>query len=200
VLLAFLYGSSGKKFRDIPDRELIDRFRMERDPLLIGVLFDRYVHLVYGVCLRYLPSSTEAEDAAMEIFESLFSLLQQHRVEKFPPWIHSVARNHCLMKLRRKKARGTFRDMEYTESATGFMENEGEWHPMDEEKTSPDIMKAMERLKGAQQQCLRLFYFERKSYREVALMTGMELKKVKSHIQNGKRNLKLILERDHEES
>ena len=45
-------------------------------------------------------------------------------------------------------------------------------------------------LKDEQRECIELFYLKECSYAEVASMTGFSLKEVKSHIQNGKRNLK----------
>lgn len=201
MLFTFLYGQPGRAHENMSDGELIEKYRNGEDPGPIGVLFDRYIHLVYGVCLRYLKDPQAAEDAAMEVFESLFTLLKKHSVGRFPPWIHRVTTNHCLMILRRAKNRDNKKMKQFEENTDAiFMENDAFMHPLNEENHIPDVVKAMEQLKDEQKICLRLFYFEQKSYRDVAGITGMDIKKVKSHIQNGKRNLKMILEQNHEKS
>ena len=53
------------------------------------------------------------------------------------------------------------------------------------------LEKGLEELKEDQKIGIKLFYLESKSYQQIADQTGWDLKKVKSEIQNGKRNLKL---------
>ena len=54
---------------------------------------------------------------------------------------------------------------------------------------------SLEELNPEQKQCLILFYLEKKSYQEISENTGFSLMQVKSYIQNGKRNLKILLDK-----
>jgi RNA polymerase sigma-70 factor (ECF subfamily) len=54
---------------------------------------------------------------------------------------------------------------------------------------------ALTHLQDDQRQCLIWFYLEKLSYQQVAERGGYSLMQVKSHIQNGKRNLRLLLEK-----
>jgi len=201
LLFAFLYRKTERKGATFPDSKLMNRYRQTGDPELIGLLFDRYVHLVYGVCLKYLKNEASAEDAVMEIFESLFDLLLRHRIDNFPAWLHRVSSNHCLMKLRRFGPGGKNREVTFAEIPASFMENPEDLHHHDgKEKNRIAMENALNGLKEEQQKCLRLFYFEDKSYREVANITGMSLNSIKSHIQNGKRNLKMMLQQNDEKA
>lgn len=185
--------------KDLPDAELILQYRREKDPEIIAVLFQRYTHLVYGVCLNYLEDRDEARDAVMEIFEGLIDSLLRHDVENFKSWLHAVARNHCLMKLR--KARTVPIDADKIHEKTGgiFMENEEEPHPETEwSRYTPDELEsALKTLREPQRRCIELVYLKDKSYREACEITGYSMNEVKSHVQNGKRNLKIRLEELH---
>lgn len=171
------------------DEELLGRYRSSGDTEWLGVLYDRYLHLVYGLCLKYLKSREDGQDAVMNIFEALTEKLLTYEVMHFKSWLYTVAKNHCLMELRKRKG-----------NVDGFfMENEPALHLNEEEKDMDNDLEALEDclkgLKEDQQQCVRLFYLQQKSYNEIAQDTSFTVKKVKSYIQNGKRNLKLCLER-----
>lgn len=184
------------------DQELLDRYRDTGDLELLGTLYQRYMHLVFGVCMKYFKKKEEAEDAVMQLFEKLVDSLRQHEVSNFKSWLHVTTRNHCLMALRARKA-GTAK--EKTEvSLNDDMEYMLPLHHEEEESTLEADLQLLERvidlLKPEQQACVRLFYLEQRSYQEVADQTGFELKKVKSYIQNGKRNLKILMEQQYEQS
>lgn len=175
------------------DEDLLSSYQSTSDSEIIGVLFNRYVHLVYGLCLKYLKDRDEAQDAVMEIFESLQKKLKTHQVQHFKSWLYMVSKNHCLMHLRKQSP---------IEKINGsIMENDLIMHPKDEEQSIDEDLTALERcleqLRDDQQQCVRLFYLKQHSYEEVSQLTSFALKKVKSYIQNGKRNLKICLERNH---
>lgn len=184
--------------RDEPDdEELLDQYRKFPASQVIAVLYKRYMHLVYGLCLKYLKSREDAQDAVMNIFETITEKLKTHKVEYFKSWLYMVAKNHCLMELRKRDG---------TERINGrFMENELVVHPMVEDTREvidiDDDLNALERcieeLRPDQQLCVKLFYLQQKSYREIVEKTAFKLTKVKSYIQNGKRNLKICLEKNH---
>ena len=185
---------SGKKIRngDLPDNKLIEAYRSRGDRNAIDILIHRYLHLVYGVCLKYLKQPEKAEDAAMEILEKLLDDLKHHDVSHFPGWLYRVCKNHCLMRLRKKEPLMFASQVDDPRLKSELiMEFDHEVHLNQKER---DIFKildhALNQLNKEQQKCIRLFYLEKRSYNEIANITGMDLKKVKSHIQNGKRNLK----------
>lgn len=160
------------------------------------MLYNRYMHLVYGVCLNYFKEEEASKDAVMQIFEELVLKLKIHEVQNFKSWLHVLTRNHCLMALR-KLAKNNTVSIDDT-----FVENTDFVHlDIDETKeTQLTIMeKCMETLTEEQRKSVDLFYLQEKCYKEVAEITGFELVKVKSYIQNGKRNLKICIEKNSSE-
>ena len=173
------------------DAELVARYQKTGDMELLGVLTERYTELIYGVCLKVLKHEAEAEDAFMGIFEKLTKKVQQHDIQEFRPWLHVLTRNHCLEILRKK---GKHLTVSYDSE---FMQSEEAVHPFMEEATNRKLdalTGCLDTLKGEQKICVQLFYFEGKSYKEIAASKNMEMKKVRSYIQNGRRNLKICIE------
>ncbi len=192
---SMIFRIPGKKKNVKSEEELLAEFRSSGDLELLGELYSGYMHLVYGVCLKYLKNRDSSMDAVMQIFEKLITEIPRHEVENFGSWLHVVTKNYCLMQLRSEKTQSEKLAGWINESSV-FMENDPELHPIDED--SPDIDKALgdciERLKEEQRRCIRLFYYENRCYNEIADMLKMEEKQVKSYLQNGKRNLKICLE------
>ncbi|MEI6865629.1 sigma-70 family RNA polymerase sigma factor [Flavicella sp.] len=161
---------------------------------VLGVLFNRYTHLVYGVCLKYLKHREDCQDAVIQIFEILIQEVPKHDIKNFKNWLYGVTRNYCLMQLRKQNAnKKSFEKY----SATFFMESSEELHPIDIERDNSintSLKKCLEKLKEEQRKCVILFYFEEMCYKKIAEERQLEEKKIKSYIQNGKRNLKLCIE------
>lgn len=181
--------------RNLSDTELVTRFRETGDNLCIGELFTRYRHLVFGVCMKYLADEDESQDVQMQIFEKLLRDLQRHEIEQFKGWLYAVTKNECLMYLRSKKSKKAH-EQELKKDLTAFMESEPGLHPEGVSDTEQQLRDMEEQLGGLgehQRRCLELFYLEKKCYKEVADITGFTMSEVKSYIQNGKRNLKIIL-------
>lgn len=158
-----------------------------------GALYARYTSLVYGVCLKYLKDRDEAKDAVMQLFEKLIATLLSHEVENFRSWLYVTARNHCLMQLRARKSKYQ------VEFSSQLMENQFLLHLEEEpemEQNLSKLEKCIAKLANDQQQCVRLFYLQEKCYKEITGLTGFDLNKVKSYIQNGKRNLKICMEQN----
>ncbi len=180
-------------YKDYSDEALVKLYKKKGDLEIVGELYDRYTALTYGVCLKYLKDREEARDAVMQIFEKLITTLKSHKIKSFKSWLYVTARNHCLMQLRASKGRF------FEELQPALMESDVNGHPdsgMDIERDLNRLEQCMETLAKEQQQCVRLFYLQQKCYREIAETTGYELTKVKSYIQNGKRNLKICMERN----
>lgn len=181
---------------DLPDQDLILRYRKTKDAELIAILFQRYTHLVYGVSVKYLEDPDDAKDAVMEIFEDLMQKLLDHEIHNFKSWLHSVTRNHCLMQMRRKRPERIETEFLAEPVEEGFMELWEEMHQRAERDhfTREHIDRALQSLKEPQRKCVELVYLQGKSYHEVCRLTGYTEKEVKSYVQNGKRNLKIRLE------
>lgn len=188
-----------KRDHNKTDEELIAEFNSSGDLEVLGELYSGYMHLVYGVSLKYLKNREEAMDAVMQIFEKLITDIPKQEIQNFRSWLHVVTKNYCLMHLRSVKSKNE-RLAEWAADPQNFMENASEMHPIDRDE--PDMKDAIndciERLKKEQKYCIKQFYYENRCYREIAVSLGISEKKVKSYLQNGKRNLKLCLEEKNE--
>ena len=180
------------------DLELVSRYRETRNKELVGELFRRYTRFVFLVSMNYLDDEEKARDAAMQVFEQLFTLLSRHEIHNFKSWLHVVTKNHCLMQLREQKQQQAFRE-EWQNVYPPDMESPAFLNPYDEkEETLKDLETAIMKLSKEQRICIELFYLKKKSYHEIMEITGDSSQQVKSHIQNGKRNLKILLTRQNE--
>ena len=171
--------------------KLISRL-LEGDRHAEGEIFIRYSPLVMGLCLKHMKSVPLAEDMMMNLFEKLPKKISNSTIENFKNWLYSVSRNECLMELRKKKI-----DTADFETSLIYAEDDGEQkleEVLSKENELVRIEEAITELKEEQQKCIQLFFIEKASYDQIVSKTGYDLKKVKSYIQNGKRNLKLILE------
>jgi RNA polymerase sigma-70 factor, ECF subfamily len=179
------------------DEDLVLEFRSGGDLEILGELYSRYMHLVYGVCLKYLKDREGSKDAVMQIFEKLIIEIPKHKIENFRSWLHVVTKNYCLMQLRSGRSENE-KLTEWMKDPVIFMESVTDLHPLDKDEDSgsvdQDLEDCIERLKEEQKKCIRQFYFENRCYNEIAADTGLDIKKVKSYLQNGKRNLKICLE------
>lgn len=169
------------------DLELLTEFKERTDGQIIGEFYGRYGHLVFGTAFKYLKNRLDAEDLTMQVFEKLGDRIRNYRIQSFKSWLYMVTKNECLMTLRKK------------ENLTVQLENELVAEDTLSAKISEELKmeamdSALETLKDDQKTCLYLFYFEAKSYQEIAELVGLDIKKVKSAIQNGKRNLKINME------
>ncbi len=181
------------KHPDRTDEELLRLFHRSGSLDTLGELYSRYMHLVYGVSLKYLGSREDARDAVMQIFEKLISDLPGQEVRSFKSWLYVLTKNFCLMQIRsQKSADGR---MEGYKIEQEFMESEQEMHPIDREDYSVEkaLKECIEQLKSEQKQCIELFYYQKLCYQEIAESLRLSEKKVKSYLQNGKRNLKICL-------
>jgi RNA polymerase sigma-70 factor, ECF subfamily len=187
-----------KDTKENTDKELIDKYKVTGEMDLLGELYSRYMHLIYGVCLRYLKNRDESKDAVMQIFEKIIIEIPRHDVENFSSWIHTVSRNYCLMQLRSEKARNE-KLSEWMNDEVIFMENENLMHPIDEDSPNDTLlMDCIEKLKKEQRECIKLFYFGNMCYNDIANNMKTDEKRVKSYLQNAKRNLRICLEETNE--
>jgi RNA polymerase sigma factor (sigma-70 family) len=180
-------------YKELTDQELLERFYADHDNEWLGILLQRYTLLLLGVCMKYLKNEDEAKDSVQQVFLKVIQELHKYKVEYFKSWLYMVAKNHCLMRLREKQGKIT---AEINEKLTAQPEEETDRQLLvNNDRTLAVMEEALKELNPEQRQCVTLFYLEKKSYQEVSDATGYSLLQVKSYIQNGKRNLKIMIER-----
>lgn len=176
----------------LTDKELVALYRESGDMAVLGELYQRYMELVYGVCLKYFKESETAKDSVMQIFEELVSKLKRHEVDNFKGWLHQVAKNHCLMQLR------TPRNMKTVEFKSEFVQSEENVHlngVLEKEENFKKLEFCLGTLLEEQRMTIKLFYLDGKCYNEIVEITGHDWNQVRSFIQNGRRNLKNCMEK-----
>lgn len=179
-----------QKYNHISDTELLQNFYKDHDNKWLGILLPRYTLLLLGVCMKYLKNEEDARDCVQQIFLKVINELHKYKVDYFKSWIYMIAKNHCLMKLRGNKNISMELNEQITSADNGNIEMSD---LVEKDKLLYKMQEALKKLNPEQQQCVNLFYLEKKSYSEVAEITGFSMLQVKSHLQNGKRNLKLMM-------
>ncbi len=177
------------------DSELLTHFYHDHDNQWLGLLLERYTMLLLGVCMKYLKNEEEAKDSVQQVFLKAITELQKYKVDYFKSWIYMVAKNHCLMKLRDRKGKIMADLTENTAGVTIELQHEEKMQHLEKEKKLQLMSVALQELGNEQKRCVTLFYLEKKTYQEISDSTGYSILKVKSYIQNGKRNLKIILDK-----
>jgi RNA polymerase sigma-70 factor (ECF subfamily) len=179
------------------DEQLAAEYKTTQDPELVGELFERYAHIVYLACMKYLRDPAESEDVAMQLFEKLMIDLRKYEVRSFRHWLHTVIRHQCLLHLDRN-TRARKQSESFRETQQADMESGADLNPIADaafrEYQLEQLEGAIAQLNPEQRACIELFYLQRLSYQEVSDQTGYTMKQVKSYIQNGKRNLQKHLE------
>ena len=181
------------KHEETSDQQLLENFYRDRNNEWLGILLQRYTLLLLGVCMKYLKNEEDARDSVQQIFLKSITELHKYKVDYFKSWIYMVAKNHCLMKLRDKQGKIP---VELTENHIATPAENTDRHALlNDEKTFELMNNSLDELNEEQKQCVTLFYLEKRSYQEISEVTGYNMMQVKSYIQNGKRNLKIILEK-----
>ena len=191
--MKFIRSKPGKT--EFNEQELLTEYRDTGNLEILGIIYERYMPLVLGLCLKYFKDEEQSKDAVMQIFEELVKKLKIHKVSNFKSWLYTLARNHCLMNIRSSSKH------EFVQIEENFMENYAFVH-LDIDETRENKLHIMEKcidkLPSEQKDTISLFYLDQKCYKEVSDITGYDLNKVKSYIQNGKRNLKICIEKNSE--
>ena len=174
----------------LTDEQLLEKYLSGNDARHLGQLYERYMPMVYGICLKIMREPGKAEDAVMNIYEELVRKVKEYRIASFRGWLYVLARNHCLMEWRKNHRR-----------PTDLHEDMGRFDAVEEAfqyelpKDGTPLEKCLDELPAPQRESVRWFYYEEKSYREIAGMIDEDVGKVRSYIQNGRRNLKICLEK-----
>jgi RNA polymerase sigma factor (sigma-70 family) len=181
------------QYAHITDQQLLERFYSDQNNHWLGILLQRYTLLLLGVCMKYLKNEEESKDSVQQIFLKAITELHKYRVEYFKSWLYMVAKNHCLMKLRDKPGRQT--EIKEQMAVTPAEAEEGMQPHLEKDRQLELMDESLQELNKEQKQCVTLFYLEKRSYQEIAEITGFSMMQVKSYIQNGKRNLKILLDK-----
>jgi RNA polymerase sigma factor (sigma-70 family) len=182
-----------EKQAEYSDQQLLENYYRDGNSEWLGLLLPRYTLLLLGVCMKYMKNEEEAKDCVQQVFLKAITELSKYRVEYFKAWIYMVAKNHCLMKLRDRQGK---RAVEISDIHVQSIDESLEGNPhLEKDELLNRMSAALEQLNGEQKQCIILFYLEKRSYQEIAEVTGYTLMQVKSYIQNGKRNMKILLEK-----
>jgi RNA polymerase sigma-70 factor (ECF subfamily) len=180
------------KYKYTTDQQLLENFYSDNDPEWLGILLPRYTLLLLGVCMKYLKNEEESKDCVQQIFLKAITELKKYKVDFFKSWIYMVAKNHCLMKLRDSQGKIP---VELTERYLSTTDEQTDTQALVENDHAFELMgEALKQLSPEQQQCVTLFYLQKKSYQQITEITGFTMMQVKSYIQNGKRNLRIMLE------
>lgn len=185
--------NNSEKYQKHTDNELINLFVETGDNLYVGILYERYGHLVLGLCIKYLKNKDEASDAAIQIFANLLNDLLKYKITYFKSWLYTYSKNFCLMELRKRQST-LKREIEWQENVHLIMDFSDPAHLQEKERQITLMEQAINLLNNEQKICIDLFYIKNKSYNEICDITGYSNNDVKSYIQNGKRNLKLKIE------
>jgi RNA polymerase sigma-70 factor (ECF subfamily) len=179
------------RYDHITDSELLELYYADKNPQWIGILLERYTLLLLGVCMKYLKDENEARDCVQQIFLKVLTEVGKYRIDYFKSWLYMVAKNHCLMRLRDKGVKGV---KELNDNHAVSVETDKE-DLITNEKTYDLLEEAIDELSEEQRQCVILFYLKKNSYQQISEKTSFTMMQVKSYIQNGKRNLKLLLDK-----
>lgn len=183
---------TNRNIANLSIEELFERYKNGYQTMYFHELFRRYIPMLYGLCLKYLGNETDAQDAVMDLFEDLNQKITKYDITNFHSWLYTVAKNHCLLKIRKGK------QLFFADINEEIMENRDFFTPLNEEKTNEEkeaLEYCMTELGIEQRTSIEYFYYEDKSYADIVFITGYTLDKVKSYIQNGKRNLKNCIKR-----
>lgn len=179
-----------KQYDQLTDDELLNLYNVDKNLDWIGKLLERYTILLFGVCMKYLKDENEAKDGVQQIFLKVLSDISKYKIEYFKSWLYMVAKNHCLMKLRDK---GSKYIKELSDQIIDIKPDIKENN--DTEAAYEFLEESINNLSKEQRQCVILFYLKKYSYQQISEHSGYSITQVKSYIQNGKRNLKILIER-----
>lgn len=189
--MSFLHLNK-KKESLLSDEQLLTSFRESGDNEIFGELYNRYIPLIYGVCLKYLQNADKSQDAVMEIFELLLPKINKYEIKVFRIWLYSVVKNHCFHLIKNNKREIAF---DFDSDLMDLDELDTLLDESDVDKEKEDALEyCIAKLSEPQRICISMFFYEDMSYTDIAETTGFDIKSVKSYIQNGKRNLKLCIE------
>lgn len=188
-----MFQTRRSKYRNFSDEELVEHYKTTEDTLCMSIIYERYSHLVMGTSMKYIKNVELSEDITMQIFEGLFNKLKTHNINYFKSWLYMVTKNECLMLLRKSNM-----EIPSDLQAKYDLEDEHEDYSTLKDNQIQLLLAKIDLLKEPQKSCIELFYIKEMSYQQISDRLKITINKVKSAVQNGKRNLKLLLEQENE--
>lgn len=190
-----MFSADKSKINAADDSVLLLQYRQTGDLVFIGELYKRYAKQILSACVYYFTDKDEAKDHVMQIFDKLIVELKSREVDNFKGWLSFVVRNYCISVIRKqktdKKRLNDYQEHEYTMQSE---ETELALEKIKDAELNEKLLKeSLNDLKEGQRKCIDLFYLQNKSYQQIESITGYSSLEVKSYIQNGKRNLKLLI-------
>lgn len=188
--------SDSAEIKDLADSELISLYKTTQNKEIVGEFFCRYSPLILGVCIKYLKHEERSQEAVMQVFEKIYSDLITYEINSFKNWIYIVAKNHCLMLLKKKS---DLKEVVYDfplkndENFVEYYDDITLFGTLKKNNYESKLNECINKLNDDQKICIELFYLKEKPYKEITELTNYDLNQVKSYIQNGKRNLKILL-------
>ena len=179
------------RYDHMTDAELLELYYADKNQEWIGILLERYTLLLLGVCMKYLKDENEAKDCVQQVFLKVLTEVSKYRIDFFKSWLYMVAKNHCLMRLRDKGGKSAKELSDHHAVAPEADKQE----LIANEKAYELLEEALNELGEEQRHCVILFYLKKNSYQQISEKTGFSMMQVKSYIQNGKRNLKIVLDK-----
>lgn len=187
-------STAGANVSSLSDLDLIAQYKETQDPGIVAVLFKRYTRMIFGNCFKILKNKQDSEDASADIYIELCEKLLEHDIRNFPSWLYRLTFNHCVGKLR-KSGKIVQTDIDDEKNRNEFMEKPEFDHQLDETVSQEELLaEGIQSLESKQRVCIELFYLQKQSYKDISDKTGFDVNKVKSYIQNGKRNLRIFLD------
>lgn len=174
----------------LSDSTLLSLYYKERDKLYLGELLSRYTLRLLGVCMKYLKNEDDAKDVVQQVYEKALTEIGKYQIDNFGGWLYRIAQNTCISQIRAQKHFVEDTSLNYVASEA----SQDQSHFWEKDKQHDFLHQALELLKPDQKLCVSLFFLQKKSYQEIASTYNLELKEVKSNIQNGKRNLRILME------
>jgi RNA polymerase sigma-70 factor (ECF subfamily) len=151
--------------------------------LIVPAFQDRVFRLSYSM----LKDRGAAEDAAQETFTRVWKALAKFDGRSsLGTWIYAIARNTCLMEIRKRKPIVSMDDPGSPVAAAVELAS-ATTQGADVERDN--LLRMLEALPANQQQAVRLFYLEDKSYETVAELMGMPLGTVKNLLHRARKQL-----------
>jgi RNA polymerase sigma-70 factor (ECF subfamily) len=169
------------------DAALMERVR-RRDPASLQELYDRHAGVVYGIGLRVLRDSTDAQDLVQDVFLHLWRRSDLFDGERgaFLGWLVSLARNRAIDRVRAKRTRERTADSYEGERASDVAPRQAD---PNESAYAAELRTAIGRalavLPEVQRTALELAYFGGLSHSEIAERLETPLGTVKARIRQG---------------
>lgn len=182
-------------YAQLSDEELVQHYKNTFDGFYVGLLFERYVDVIFGISLKYLKNRQDAEDMLSSVFEKLTDVLKNKEVQTFRNWLFVLVKNQCVSQLRsvQSQQQRQKRYIDYISQLTAPEELMQVWKEEKKNDEEVRLKQVLAQIPRKQRRCIEYFYFEQKSYKEIAELMNETVGKIRSYIQNGRRNLKIML-------